>query len=121
MLFLIHKAHIEVTVSPEEESRRISSLKLILMEIALLFSGHLEQRGNKKLPLWLTELCRKMSLKENFTQGIDRLFVLSRVSREHLSRSFKKHLGITPTEYVKRLRLNYAANQLANTTGKLSI
>jgi len=107
------------SLSPEEESRRISSLKMLLVEIALLFSGCLGQIENKSLPSWLEKLCRKMSLKDNLTQGIDRLFELSNTIREHLSRSFKKHLDITPTEYIKRLRLNYAANQLANTNRKI--
>ena len=47
------------------------------------------------------------------------LFELSSVSREHLIRSFKKYLGTTPTQYINRLRLNYATNQLANTNRKV--
>lgn len=108
------------SLAPQEESTRISSLKFILLEISLLFLGLIEKnKDDKALPPWIDELCRKMSLKDNFTQGIDRLFELSHTSREHLSRTFKKCLGITPTEYIKGLRLNYAANQLANTNRKI--
>ncbi len=107
------------SLTPAEESRRISSLKLILMEIALLFSGYISQRERSSLPPWIEDLCNKMSLKDNFTQGIDRLFELSHTSREHISRSFKKYLAVTPTEYIKQLRLNYAVNQLANTNRKV--
>jgi len=107
------------SLSPAEEQIRISSLKLILMEIALLFSGYIDQRESSSLPSWIQDLCSKMALKYNFTQGIDRLFQLSHTSREHISRSFKKYLAMTPTEYIKQLRLNYAANQLANTNRKV--
>jgi len=107
------------SLSPLEETKRISSLKLILLEIVLLLLGYIEKVKKEFLPPWLEQLCNEMSLKCNFTLGIDRLFQLSHVSREHLSRSFKKYLAITPTEYIKRLRLNYAANQLANTNMKI--
>lgn len=34
---------------------------------------------------------------------------VSQVSSEHLSRTFRKYYGITPTEFVNGLRLDYAA------------
>lgn len=107
---------------PEGESRRISSLKQLFFEIVHLLLGnidHNDHNTDNDIPQWLKELCRTMALKDNFTQGIDRLFQLSHISREHISRSFKKYLGISPTEYVNRLRLNYSANQLANTNRKI--
>lgn len=107
------------SLSPQEEAKRISSLKLLLLEITLLLLEPMEKDEKRAGPLWLEEICRKMALKDNFALGMDRLFELSPASREHTSRSFKKHLDMTPTEYVKALRLNYAANQLANTNMKI--
>ena len=56
-----------------------------------------------------------MEQPDNFIAGIDRMTELSKKSREHLSRSLKKHFDITPSEYVNSLRINYAANLLINT------
>ncbi len=107
------------SLSPEEEPRRVSSLKMLFVEIALLFTGQLAGPVNKSLPDWLGQLCRDIAIKDNLVLGIDRLFELSNRSREHVSRSFKNYLGTTPTDYIKHLRLNYAANQLANTNRKI--
>lgn len=104
----------------EDEAKRISSLKMLLTEIALLFTSSISRDKNQDLPSWLAELCNKMSRKDNFISGLDRLFELSPTSREHLSRCFKKYLGVTPTDYIKQLRLNYSANLLANTNKKIT-
>jgi len=103
----------------EEESRRVATLKQLLMELVFHFIGIINPVQDENLPHWFSELCRQMSQKDNFVLGLERLFELSPVSREHLSRSFKKYLGITPTQYINRLRLNYAANQFANTNRKI--
>lgn len=39
---------------------------------------------------------------------------LSGRSKEHLARMMKKYYGITTSEFINRLRLNYAANMLLN-------
>jgi len=106
-------------LSQEEENRRVASLKQLLMELVLHFTGMMDQSHDSNLPLWLAELCKQISAKEHFIVGLERLFALAPVSREHLSRSFKKYLNTTPTQYINRLRLNYAANQLANTNRKI--
>lgn len=103
----------------EEENRRIACLKQLLLELIYLFTGVMNQQHDSSLPLWLAELCSQISVRDNFLGGLDKLFELSPVSREHLSRSFQKYLGTTPTRYINRLRLNYAANQLANTNRRI--
>lgn len=56
-----------------------------------------------------------MKKKDNFTQGLSALLNISGRTHEHLCREFKKHLSLTPTEYINTLRLNYAENLLLNT------
>ena len=51
---------------------------------------------------------------KNFTQGIDKMIELSGRSREHVSRSVKKYFNLSVSEYINKLRLNYAANLLLN-------
>ena len=66
------------------------------------------------MPAWLSRLCAEMRKNGNFTCGIERMLSLTDKSREHVSRSLKKHLGLTPSEFINDLRLNFIANMLKN-------
>lgn len=90
-------------------------VRLLLADIFVRLFYHTALEAGDAKPAWLARLCREMERPENFTAGTERLVALSGKSREHLSRSIKKHLGVTPSEYVGGLRINYAANLLINT------
>ncbi len=92
---------------------------LLLFELMTHFTNFINKKGNSFPHSWLKDLCDEMSEINNFTIGIKRLLELSPTTREHLSRTFKKQLGVTPTDYIKNLRLNYAANQLIHTNKKI--
>lgn len=89
--------------------------RVILAEIFTRFSRNDFYEENEKLPLWLNILLRNMELPENFTRGAERMVFLSNKSKEHISRTIKKYFGITPSDYVNNLRINYAGNLLMNT------
>ena len=89
-------------------------MRVFLAEImASCFSDTLYSLS-EDIPHWLEILCFKMNTKDNFTAGISRMTELSGCSKEHLSRSMKKYYGVTVTEFINDLRLNYAANMLKN-------
>lgn len=69
----------------------------------------------KIYPEWFENMCSLMKEKENFVIGVERMTEISKKSREYVSRSVKKYLGITATEFVNDLRLNYAASKIINT------
>lgn len=64
------------------------------------------------LPQWLSGLLEQMDQPENFTAGLPRLLALANLSQEHLTRSFKRYLGVTPTEFINGKRLSLAAGLL---------
>ena len=66
------------------------------------------------MPVWLEQMCEKMKLDGNFALGSDYFFGLSNKSREHISRTLKKHTGMTVSEFINSLRLNFIANMLRN-------
>lgn len=66
-------------------------------------------------PDWLIALCEQLHKKENFTQKAMIMCTLSDKTHEHITRSFKKYLHTTPTNYITELRLNYFANLLLMT------
>ena len=66
------------------------------------------------IPLWLSQACEQMQSINNFREGIPAMVRICEKSYEHLSRSLKKYYGITVSEYINDLRMNYAANLLLN-------
>ena len=62
----------------------------------------------------------KIKRDGNFALGSEYFFGLSDKSREHISRTLKKHTGMTVSEYINSLRLNYIANILRNSNYSIS-
>ncbi|MCM1047431.1 MAG: AraC family transcriptional regulator [Clostridiales bacterium] len=64
------------------------------------------------IPVWLSDIIEEMEKKDNFLLGLSRMIELSNVSQEHLTREFKRFLGITPTEFINIKRVNYGVELL---------
>ena len=75
----------------------------------------LSQPGKRDLPHWLQDLQKKLESPQRLGCDLEDMAELSGYSKEHLCRSFRKYLDMSPTEYINRIRLNYAANLLINT------
>lgn len=90
-------------------------MRTILVNIFSHFASSTQETPETVIPLWFTELIDAMAKPENFIAGINQMIALSGKSREHVSRSAKKYLGITITDYINDLRANYASNLLINT------
>lgn len=93
-------------------------VRLALRELLCELFGLLlcEPANADTCPEWLNTLCRKMRRYENFTAPADTMVRLSGYSREHLSRSMKRYLGVTPSEFLCDLRLDHAAGLLRLTS-----
>ncbi len=79
------------------------------------YSSVVSRQTHPETPLWFQQLIRLMEQPEHFCAGLERMIALSGKTQEHLSRCSKKYLGITATEYINDLRINYASNLLLNT------
>lgn len=66
------------------------------------------------IPSWLLDLNIQMSRRENYIEGVDKLYALCNYSQSHIIRSFKKYFGMTPTEYINNKRMNYVCELLIN-------
>jgi AraC family cel operon transcriptional repressor len=102
-------------VNWQDKSALKLRMRAILADIFVRFFGSISPQTQSRVPLWLSRVLYDMEQPENFSLGIDRMIELSQKSREHLSRTLKKHYGVTITEYVNDLRINYASNLLIKT------
>jgi len=86
-----------------------------------LFLGEPDSTGVEAgIPDWLVSATAAMHREDNLREGVARLLALAHVSAAHLSRSMRRHYGMTPSEFVADLRLQQAATMLATTTRQVT-
>lgn len=70
------------------------------------------QEDTITIPIWFKNMIDEMENKENYLQGLTKMIELANVSQEHLTRGFKRYLGITPTEFINIKKINYGTELL---------
>jgi AraC family cel operon transcriptional repressor len=88
-----------------------TQLRILLFDLIVKYFVALKPK-NTDIPDWLVVVLAEMKKRHNFISGLPALLKISGKSHEYLCRSFKKHLHITPTEFINEQRLNYATNLL---------
>ncbi len=106
-------------IESTNKSELKTAMRILLFRIFTRFFGDIESE-NDKMPVWLDELLDNMRSNGNFIVGVDRMLELSPKTREHTLRSIKKYTGLTATEYINGLRLNFIANMLRNSNHSVS-
>lgn len=84
--------------------------RLQIIRILGIFLKH--QDGVNYRPQWLEQLCRQMQEPDNFRRGVHRIFELTNYSPEHVSRSIKKYLGMTPQQLVLEYKMQNVVRDL---------
>lgn len=64
---------------------------------------------------WFELLLTQMKRRENFQIGISRMQELAFCSPAHLCRTCKLRLGMTPTQFIEKTRIEYASQLLLHT------
>jgi len=96
-------------------------MRIVLANIFTKYFTNIKYYTNEKsMPKWLKNTCDEMKKIENFSIGIDALVSISQKTYEHISRSMKKFLNVTPTEFINDIRINYIANMLINSNSSIS-
>lgn len=126
--------YIPTTISPNifesyiEKTNQLFDLRysektrqFILQSIVfdLLFAIKINKIHIKDIPAWLKKTYEQTIKDNNFLKGLDELILVSGKSQEHLTRAFKKYFSITPTEFLNKKKLEYAAKLLTNTNLKI--
>lgn len=95
--------------------RRRLVLDRFLLNVLSLFEGD-DAPLPPETPDWLVSALQQFGYKEHLSRGSDGLVSLCGRCPEHVSRSIKKHLGVTMSAYVNQVRMDYAAKMLESTT-----
>jgi AraC family transcriptional regulator len=97
---------------------------LVLESLAWELIAQVERKsaGRREalMPRWLRQAREQLHEALVEPLSISELAAQSGVSREHLARSFRQHLGLPIGEYVRRLRLDEACRRLVSTRDTLS-
>lgn len=91
----------------------IEALALELIAAAIRIEGRSPGRGRP--PLWLRRVIDYLQAHVLDPPGLDTLSGIAGVTPSHLVRAFRRHQGISLSSYARRLRLEWAAEQLAST------
>lgn len=100
------------TINLKEPGMERRQYFMSLLPNILYQMKHSKHQEVTLLPIWLTSLLEEMNKYDNYVEGLPRMLHLSKVSQEHLTREFRRFLGITPTEYINMKRINQAAELL---------
>ncbi len=96
-----------------------SEIKALLMSLICdVFADFIieyKKQMQNSVEKWLQSALIQMNTPENIEEGLPALIRYSGFSHGHLCRIMKKEFGVTPSQYVTDLRLQYAANLLSTT------
>jgi AraC family cel operon transcriptional repressor len=95
-----------------EAPRERFHLERFLLNVLAELSRDRSDARLDDVPAWLARACRTIQKPEHFSRGVEHFLRLCGRSREHASRTVRRHLGTTPTAYVNHIRMAYAMRQL---------
>jgi AraC family cel operon transcriptional repressor len=89
---------------------RIEQFLLSLMTHVLDATSTMDPRA----PAWLARACREAHRPEIFRTGVPALVAEAGRGHEHVCRQMRTYLGMSPTQYLNKVRVQHAAMLLAN-------
>lgn len=96
----------------ESSKRSLARLEHFLLSIMMhvLDASSLAQA---RAPQWLLNAALAVRKPEVFRQGAQGMFSAAARTQAHVCRECRKHFGLSPTQYVNRIRIQHAAMLLA--------
>ena len=98
----------DVSAGPRRKADALYFLSAL--ERLLRPSASLHQK--ESMPQWMCDALPRAAEPENLQAGLARLIALCGRSPEHVGRSFRRFLGVTPTQWLNTERVRYACRLL---------
>ena len=101
-----------LSTSPSTKADFIMSIARITFVhlLGMLVNSSIEQHFH--YPVWFQDLLDRFNDSTLLKEGLDAILEDAFYSQEHICRMFRKHLGMTMTEYLNEKRLDHAVNLL---------
>lgn len=105
------------TSAMEEKNTHLRAILIDILYSYLMPELMRQKRTDQSpdLPAWFSSALDGLLNAANLVMGMDYLIQQTERSPEHICRTFRKYLGISPSAYINAKRLNYAANLLSHT------
>ncbi len=103
------------TVGLGDKEMMTLRMKLVLSQLLAIFLEFDKAANRETLPVWLAALADRIKNPDYMSMTLSDMAAFSGKTKEHISRSFGKHFGMTVSTFVNEQRLNYSANLLLNT------
>lgn len=97
---------------------KMISAKTILIDLLYYHNKPLLQTDND-YPLLVNQIIQKLNMRHVLKKGPQYIFSNFNYSKSHICNTFKRYMHVSLTEYINKLRLNYAANLLKLTSSSL--
>ncbi len=69
-------------------------------------------QNNSTMPAWLIDLCEKAKQPKVFRKGTKEFIKIANRCHEHVARELKKYTQFTPSQYITKVRMEYAEQEL---------
>ncbi len=106
-------------IASKDGGINIVELKKISVSVLHFVIGLYETKlitNTPAYPKWLLDILQVLSSPENFTRSVNDIISDTYYSHATVSNAFRRYLGVTLSDYLINLRLDYAAELLTNTS-----
>lgn len=103
--------------SPTDEKNMLSAKAITLTITLLLLENRLVEKSD--IPSWVLQLLTILNSHENFKTDISILTSGFSYNADYMRRQFKKHMGMTMTDYFNRQKMDYAYKLLSTTNASI--
>ena len=111
----------KLNLLPVDESKTsVAMLRVLMIDIIMNYiMPEVNQPLEIECPGWLKNILQQIDSPSGLSRSLDEFAEEAGITKEHLCRSFKKYMGVSPSAYVNARRLNYAANLMSHTDMKI--
>lgn len=105
---------------PSQKEQKKALIKSFLISLLEIFLSSDTEEYFSNFPTWFSEFLSNFNKIEYMRAGLSEIVSCSNYDKKYLCNVFKKYIGVTMTEYLNNIRLNYAVGLLRNTNKTIS-
>ena len=108
-------------IQHENAKEKLLQAKLILVKLLDCLIRNLKAKEEPDVSCrpWLKNLLRQMHMREMYKEGLSAILSRFDFNYSYMCNAFKKYTGVTMTEYLNDLRLQYAASLIKLTDNSI--